>query len=67
MLPSNANLGTIMNYDHGLLLIATSAPHTTPDECSGLVGDMLDAPPWVFALRVGNPDSVLCKSDVATS
>jgi len=67
MLPSNANLGTIMNCDHGMLLIASSADQTTPDEYSGLVGDMLDAHPGVFALRVGNPDSVLYDTAVATS
>ena len=66
-LPSNGKLGPIMNCDHTMIFYASSGDKTTPAEYSETVEHLLNAQPGVFALRVGNPDSVLYKTDVATS
>jgi len=56
-----------MNCDHTILLVSSSGEGITPAEYRKAVGHMLDARPGVFALRVGNPDSVFYASDVATT
>ena len=66
-LRSNDNLGSIMNCDHTCILYSSSGDQVTAEEYSRTVGDLIDARPGVFALRVGNPDSVLYDTQVATS